>query len=441
MTTRNVSSLGHAELIAELAACHRERARLDAFELELLAVLSAEPVPAHEKHYVKDEVASALRLSPSYVHGRFELAERLGDLPATAQALREGWLSLEHVRAITEATLGMDAETLRTYESSVLPYAQTHDAYDTRRKVKRELAKLDPFTVEERFMMGLEQRTVWSKKSDTDGLRFIGAELPSDGAAEVMRALAFVGETSGEDSRTKPQRMADALVQMARDVLTGGCSHCGLPTRPLGAAVHVTVALSTLLGLDEQDGELNGESIPGSVARFLSADENATWRRLVTDEMGTLVDYGRQSYRPPVGLRDHVVARDRTCRFPGCHRRAESCEIDHVVAWEDGGTTSADNLVALCPRHHHLKHEAGWKLRHLSDGGVEWSAPTGRTTVVEPASYPVDATAAPIVVANDNRLPTMSEADAWWLTYDEPDLLRWVMPDARIVVRNDNPPF
>jgi hypothetical protein len=174
--------------------------------------------------------------------------------------------------------------------------------------------------------------------------------------------------------------------------------------------VNVTVALSTLLGLDQQDGEVNGEAIPASFARALAADVNGTWRRLVTDDVGRLIDYGRRTYRPPVALRDHVIARDRTCRFPGCHRRAKLCDIDHVVAWEDGGTTSADNLIALCSRHHHLKHEAGgWGVVRNAEGGVVWSSPVGEEVCVDAASYPVDGSAQAIVVANDNATSETSE--------------------------------
>jgi hypothetical protein len=65
-------------------------------------------------------------------------------------------------------------------------------------------------------------------------------------------------------------------------------------------AIPVCVALSTLLGLDQQPGELAGTGpIPASIARRLAADPTGTWRRLVTDELGKLVDYGRTTYRPP----------------------------------------------------------------------------------------------------------------------------------------------
>jgi hypothetical protein len=109
-------------------------------------------------------------------------------------------------------------------------------------------------------------------------------------------------------------------------------------------------------------------------------------RRLVTDPVtGHLLDYGRSTYPIPDRLRDHVIGRDRICRFPGCRRSAARCQIDHALAWDDGGGTSAANTGALCTRHHQLKTHAGW---HISDsrpdGSCTWRSPAGRVHHHEP---------------------------------------------------------
>ncbi|MCL2781833.1 MAG: HNH endonuclease, partial [Actinomycetia bacterium] len=132
--------------------------------------------------------------------------------------------------------------------------------------------------------------------------------------------------------------------------------------------------------------------VPASIARTLAADPDATWRRLVTDEIGHLIDAGRDSYRPPASLRRHVVNRHTRCVFPGCARRATGCDIDHTTAWEDGGTTSAANLLPLCRRHHHFKHEAGWKLQLTAAGAARWTSPTGQIYWTWPTVHPIDQT-------------------------------------------------
>jgi hypothetical protein len=71
---------------------------------------------------------------------------------------------------------------------------------------------------------------------------------------------------------------------------------------------------------------------------------------------------------------------------PGCGIPASRCEIDHTIAWENGGLTSLDNLAPLCTGHHTVKHHGGWAVRQLpaSGGALEWTSPAGRRYVVEP---------------------------------------------------------
>jgi hypothetical protein len=165
--------------------------------------------------------------------------------------------------------------------------------------------------------------------------------------------------------------------------------------------VQVSVALSTLLGLDDQPGELAGHGpIPASLARRLAADPTGTWRRIVTDPLGRLVDYGRTRYRPPADLREHVLARDLTCRFPTCHRTARRADIDHLHRWADGGPTAEPNLLVLCERHHKAKEDGHWQARLNPDRSVTWTSPTGRTYTVPAATHLIDTTA--MYVRNDN---------------------------------------
>jgi len=72
---------------------------------------------------------------------------------------------------------------------------------------------------------------------------------------------------------------------------------------------------------------------------------------MLTDRSsGVLLDLGRTQYPPSMPLREVIQERDQTCRFPGCQRKATSCEIDHVIPWPTG-TTSKNNLASLCAYH------------------------------------------------------------------------------------------
>jgi hypothetical protein len=143
-------------------------------------------------------------------------------------------------------------------------------------------------------------------------------------------------------------------------------------------SINVTIDLPTLLGIAENPAQLTGYGpIPASLARELAADGN--WQRFITDpRSGELLDLGRKSYRPSQYLVDFLLARDRTCRFPGCRYPAHRSDIDHVTPWDEGGKTTPENLGALCRRHHRLKTHGGWKVTSASDGSCEWISPTGK---------------------------------------------------------------
>jgi hypothetical protein len=215
-----------------------------------------------------------------------------------------------------------------------------------------------------------------------DGMAELSAVLPADGAALVKTVLDSLaaGKTSGE-TRTLDQRRADFLVDVFARVL-------GDPSLPEQhghrPAIQVTVAASTLLGCDEQPAELDGYGpITAHTARRIAADHTGTWRRILTDPAtGQILDYGRKTYRPPANLADHVIARDKTCVFPHCRRPARSCDIDHGEDWCTGGATCEHNLHPLCHRHHHAKHNAGWRVTRQPDGTYLWTAPTGHTHTV-----------------------------------------------------------
>ena len=181
------------------------------------------------------------------------------------------------------------------------------------------------------------------------------------------------------------------FVSIFRTIADHGSLPCGTPVpgrRGGRPQIQVTVAASTLLGLDENPAELAGYGpLPAEVARLVAQD--ATWRRMLTDPVdGTLVERSTRAYRPGRVLGGHVEARDLTCTFPGCVRPASTCEIDHVEPWRrapdmpastgDPPQTRADNLQPLCKGHHDLKTKGLWKARRdRPDGGVEWTSHLG----------------------------------------------------------------
>ncbi len=69
---------------------------------------------------------------------------------------------------------------------------------------------------------------------------------------------------------------------------------------------------------------------------------------------------GRAKRVAPRWLRRAVAHRDRGCRYPGCDRAPNRCEVHHVIPWWNGGHTNLTNCILLCAFHHHVVHRQGW---------------------------------------------------------------------------------
>ena len=151
--------------------------------------------------------------------------------------------------------------------------------------------------------------------------------------------------------------------------------------------IQVLVPYTVLLG-GSDPCELAGHGpITAEQARMIIAD--GVLQRILYDPVsGTVLDYGRTRYEPPDSLRRFVVARDLTCRAPGCRQPADRCQIDHVNPFRPGapigGATSHVNLCALCHHHHRAKDGCGFTITRDADGTIHWTTPLGRQYVQPP---------------------------------------------------------
>jgi hypothetical protein len=94
------------------------------------------------------------------------------------------------------------------------------------------------------------------------------------------------------------------------------------------------------------------------------------------------------AYRPSAVLEHLVRVRQQVCAFPGCQRAARRCDLDHTIAYDQGGRTCECNLAPLCRRHHRAKQAPGWHLSQPEPGTTIWATPSGRTYTTHPSVYP-----------------------------------------------------
>ncbi len=87
------------------------------------------------------------------------------------------------------------------------------------------------------------------------------------------------------------------------------------------------------------------------------------------------------SYEIPDRIRRQVTNRDHHCVYPHCTRPTESCDLDHVVPYTDGGETSAGNLAPTCRGHHRMKTAGKAGYRILAPGTYLWTIGTRRYLV------------------------------------------------------------
>lgn len=340
----------------------------------------------------REDISTALRLAPATAQIRIDTARTLvNHLPNTCSALATGEISSAHATVIARETAaairdGAPESMIFEIEQRAIAYAEFHTPGQVANHVRNSVAKFAPEEFEEVTARATALRRV-SCYNEVDGMSTVVAILPAADAQIVMNSIeAFILRQeqlatsstlrSGSEQLTIDQKRADALASICAHFLSDISETVTPQRRPL--TVNVTIDLPTLLGLAENPGQLAGYGpIPASVARELASD--AKWKRFITEpQTGNLLDFGRESYEPPQQLKDFLIARDRTCRFPGCRRSALLSDLDHAESWDSGGSTSPDNIGALCRRHHRLKTHDGWKIQSFADGSCTWTSPLGK---------------------------------------------------------------
>jgi hypothetical protein len=166
------------------------------------------------------------------------------------------------------------------------------------------------------------------------GTSEIRAVMPTAHAEAVMQAV----NTLAKDQRfevadgciTRGQRRVAALVALTLGD-PGSVAEVTGPVQEAKLAVHVNVLvpLDTLLGSDACGRIGNAPAIADEITDLIAqaALESSTIRRLVTDSAGCILDAGRRHYLASDLQKLVLRLRDQHCRFPGCTRPAERCEV------------------------------------------------------------------------------------------------------------------
>ena len=190
-----------------------------------------------------------------------------------------------------------------------------------------------------------------------DGSRLAGV-TPLDPVAESVR-----------DTRPYGQRMAEALVELARRMLDAGELPATSTVKPHVVITVDAEALTRQVGVGVLD---TGETLSTAAVRRLACDAQIS--TVMLDAHSHPLDLGRSQRLFTGPLRRALILRDRGCAFPGCPRPPSWCQGHHIRHWVDGGSTSLDNGVLLCGKHHRTVHAGDWTV-HLGQDKRPWFTP------------------------------------------------------------------
>ncbi|WP_037066711.1 HNH endonuclease signature motif containing protein [Pseudonocardia acaciae] len=278
------------------------------------------PARADEAYeWASGEISAALRWTGRAADRELAFAQTVvSRLPRVFAALWAGridraraWVFADHL----DDSCGLSGEQVAAICAHLVPLAEGLTTGELAGRLLRAILAVDPDHAQRRYRRAVREREVVSYL-DRDGTVTISAHrlAPDEAAAatERLRALAAAVKRAGHPGRL-PQIQADLFcallngryhhhtrAQIIADMLTHA------PDKPPGAraGVEIRVGLGTLLGRDDDPGEIPGLGpVLASTARDLVAAQTwgGRWRYAVVDPDGYLILAGAIRHRPTSG--------------------------------------------------------------------------------------------------------------------------------------------
>lgn len=421
-----LAGLGRGELLGVLSDIERLTNRLAGYRAEVLGALEvlneSGVAPDASPHL---SLRDAAGVSERDARRMLRAAEKTREHGAVLEALSDG-----DINAAQAETL-CDARVPDPVRAELVAAAAGEDTDATRRRVQRAETEHSVETPIERFERQRAARGAGWRR-DHEGMLRLWAKFDPDTGAHVEAALeALCREYWIDDKqvrngrRTPAQRDADVLAYALAGLTYTDADAAAVrrlharasarsdnlqddppPSRrttPRNGSAERTTAeceqpdndapeanafddegltfgrqlppaqISVLIGLDALRGQTDemgltdaGVELPPEVVRRLACDAEII--PMILDGPGGSTDAGCSRRTVPLRLRRLLVARDRHCRWPGCHEPPSRCDAHHVWHWIDGGPANLDNLVLLCHRHHHFLHQHGYRMVPQPDG-------------------------------------------------------------------------
>ena len=287
---------------------------------------------------------------------------------------------------IAEKTMHLCPRGASFVDQMIAPTAHRCSFAQIERTVEDAIARFDPEEAEARRLKALEHRRfdIYTDQVSTDGTVEVAGTLDLADALDLNQAVtagaAALAEAGCEESLDARRSMAvgdlargQAALPLHRDAVGAG----GTGTMS-GRAVTIYAHVSPDSDVATVDNTRSNALI-AQVAGWCGAAAKV----IIKPVIDLNVNLASGGYEPSDSVREQVVLRDGTCVFPLCTRPASSCDLDHRIPYEEGGTTTSDNLAALCRRHHRAKTHSEWSYESPEPGLYVWTSPEGHRFVAD----------------------------------------------------------
>jgi Domain of unknown function (DUF222) len=286
LAAQDLDGLPDAALAEQTLALRRLVDRLEGQCLRRLAAVDGRGAAGAEQGIPAASTASwlrgRLRLGAGAAHSCVRTARALfrGPLTQTAQALRDGELSVAHASALAHGTHELPTHTAAEAEPVLVDAARRLDPPRLRQVVAHLRRAVDPEGADAQTERRHGRRGLWVAPTWEGMVALQGLLEPEAGQILLAALEPLARPASADDDRSGDQRRADALTELARRALEGGQLSQTGGVRP---QLTVTVDLDSLLGCP---GGLGGEAgwarpLDPEACRRLACDSALT-RVLVT---------------------------------------------------------------------------------------------------------------------------------------------------------------
>jgi len=373
------SELASGDLIKLILQADSARRQLDGYLTALLGRLGD-----LEGEDAVEELCRQFGLGRHRARQQAKAAGALKALPATLEAVKGGWISIDHARVMGESHERAPFAQGEELELIVLAISEDLDQFKkTVARSEDQRRADDGLTRHERQR---ERRSAKVFDGDNE-MVILYAELDRLAGERVKTALhdlsdrLFREDAKAESDRTHDQRNADALVALitqrpessgtsdSEDVENdnSGCDQIA----PQATTLIVSVDYDSLSGQLKNAELIDVTPIDVDDLSHIACDAGIVPAIFAAD--GQPLYMGRKQRAVTSAQKLALVARDKQCI--GCGMRASACDAHHIIWWDHGGPTDITNLVLLCPKCHKKVHKQGYQVAKSPNGQHRLKSP------------------------------------------------------------------